>query len=132
MPSNFWEEQRMGSDVANFHEKMMEEMHLPEWVKEIGCPFCHKQLPLRSVRNIQICFNARNFGEIAVEVHCDFCNKMDTVYFRTTVRKVSDFVDYLTGYLQVSEHPVVEKEMYDQKYNCIIDEMLNRRANQCP
>ena len=128
MYSNFWEEQKMGTDVTNFHEKLAGEMNLPEWIKNIRCPFCNKNLPLRSIRNIQLCLNTRNFGEIAVQVICDACNKMDTVYYRTNVRNISGFVDYLTGYYQVGISPTLEKEMYNQKYNCVVEEMIKQKG----
>lgn len=118
----------MSSDIVSFHEKMMGEMHLPGFIKKIKCPFCHKDLPLRSIRNIQLCLNTRNFGEIAVQVICDSCNKMDTVYFRTKVRCIEDFATYyLNGYFQPEEQPILEKEMYDQKYNCVVDEMITQK-----
>jgi len=118
----------MSSDVINFHEKLAGEMNLPEWIKNIRCPFCNKNLPLRSIRNIQLCLNARNFGEIAVQVICDACNKMDTVYYRTNIRNMSGFVDYLTGHFQVGINPTLEKEMYNQKYNCVVEEMIKQKG----
>jgi len=126
MPSNFWEEQRMSTDIIAVHEKLMEEMNLPQWIKDSKCPYCNKNLPLRSIRNIQLCLNTRNFGEIAVELICDSCNKMDTVYYRTGIRKISQFFDYLSGQVQVGENPLVEKDMYDAKYNCVVEEIIKR------
>ncbi len=82
MQNNYWEEQNMPNDVSDFHKILMAEMNLPKWIKKIKCPFCNKELSLISIRNIQLCLNTRNFGDIAVEVLCNDCSKMDTLYFR--------------------------------------------------
>lgn len=128
MPTNFWEEQNMSKDIVDFHEELMSQMALPEWMKSIYCPFCKKVLPLRSIRSVRLCFNTRNFGEVAVEILCSDCNKMDTVYYRTEIRRMSHFIDYLNNYYQLDETPLVEKDMYNEKYNCTVEEMIKRQG----
>ena len=116
------------SDIVLFQEKLMQEMNLPEWIKKIQCPFCHKDLSLRSIRNIQLCLNARNFGEIAIEVMCNVCDRLETIYFRTKIRNMDRFVEYLNGHCSFEGKSFLERDMYDEKYNCVVEEMLKQRG----
>jgi len=115
-------------EIVLFQEKLMKEMKLPDWIKRIKCPFCNKDLPLRSIRNIQLCLNARNFGEIAIEVMCDVCDKLDTIYFRTKIKDMNHFADYLNGHYQFGGKSFIERDMYNEKYNCVVEEMLKQRG----
>jgi len=125
MESNFWEEQRMQDPLLKSHTDKAEKMQLPEWIREIECPFCNEQVSLRAIRNIQLCLNTRNFGEIAIQVFCDDCKKMDTLYFRTKIDHVNDFVGYLKGQSEMSSDSVLEEDMYRMNYNNVLEGMVN-------
>ena len=131
MINSFWEEQNMNQDIYLFHEKQMEKMDLPQWIKDIKCPFCDKELHLRCIRNIQLCLNTRNFGEIAIEVLCDRCSKMDTLYFRENCENLKDFCNYLVR-LEINSpiktpknNPVIEEDMYKMQYNNLMNKMMD-------
>jgi len=124
MLNNFWEEQNMNSDVYTVHEKESQNMNLPEWMRKVKCPFCHEELFTRSIRSVRLCLNARNFGDIALEVFCDKCSKMDSLYFRTDLKNISGFIDYLNGNLNPTVEPLLEEDMYKKQYNNIIERML--------
>jgi hypothetical protein len=128
MINNYWEEQSMENHLLSFHEKQMEKMNLPDWIKEIHCPFCHKELILRSIRNVQLCLNTRNFGEVAIEVFCDDCKKMDTVYFRTKMDSIADFADSLQGSYSMPSNYVLEEKMYKMNYNNILEQMVKNKG----
>jgi len=141
MKSNFWEEQTMDSGISDFHEKLMDKMQLPYWIEDIKCPFCDKELPLRSIRNVQLCLNTRNFGDIAIEVLCDECSKMDTLYFREGCEHISDFTQKLACFepgrvsdglepREAKSKPVLEKEMYDMKYNNVMEKMATEQTEE--
>ena len=129
MLNSFWEEQDMKSSIGDFHEEQMEKLGLPNWIKDIKCPFCKKELPLRSVRNVQFCFNTRNFGEVAVEILCDACSKMDTVYFRVKLTNINDFISMLDDTCAPTEDPIIEEDMYKLQYNNIMDKMFSEKRN---
>jgi len=137
MKNNVWEEQRMLTDVSEFHEKIMSDMDLPKWIKDIKCPFCGKDIPLRSIRNIQLCLNTRNFGDIAIEVLCDDCSKMDTLYFREKCKHISDFVNVLLSYddgkrenISPKSAPILEEEMYKIQYNNVMEKMIKEQTEE--
>ena len=125
MISNYWEEQKIDKAITEFHESQVKQMNLPEWIRNIKCPFCNKEMPLRSIRNISLCLNARNFGEIAIEVLCDECVKMDTIYFRTEIKTMPEFVSFLESDIIKSDvNSLLEEEMYKANYNNIIAKMI--------
>lgn len=130
--NNYWEEQNMPNDVSDFHKILMAEMNLPKWIKKIKCPFCNKELSLISIRNIQLCLNTRNFGDIAVEVLCNDCSKMDTLYFRKGAENISDFINHLMFWDKDDNNPkpdpIIEEEMYKMQYNNVVEKMVNRQT----
>ena len=132
MLNDYWEEQNMDKKIALFHEDKMEEMELPEWILNIQCPFCAKPIPKRSVRNIQLCLNTRNFGEVAVEILCDECRKMDTLYFRTNgaVKNLSHFISYINGTCNLLANPILEEEMFKMNYNNVVELMLTQNKEE--
>lgn len=127
MLNSYWEEQDMADPLIKFHEKQIEKMGLPKWINEIECPFCNERISSRTVYNIQLCLNTRNFGEIAIEVFCDDCKKMDTLYFRTKIKNIADFIECLGGQGDVPEESVIEEEMRKQNYNNILEEMYKTK-----
>ncbi|TRZ82905.1 hypothetical protein D4R86_01130 [bacterium] len=129
MRNNFWEEQMMTSNISDFHEVVMSEMEIPEWMN-INCPFCDKELPLRSIRSVSIKFNTRNLGDIAVEVLCDECGQMDNVYFRKEIEKLPDFIAFIKGEQKPKSLPILEKEMYTMQYNNVMEKMVERQRQR--
>ena len=127
MRNNYWEEQHMSINILDFHESLMSKMGLSKWIKDIKCPFCEKEIPLRSIRNIQFCFNTRNFGEIAIEVLCEDCAQMDTLYFRMNCKNINDFIEKLSPKEELDIlkiDPILEKNMYEMQYNNVAEEMF--------
>jgi len=120
----------MSDPLLSFHEKQMEKMSLPKWIKDIKCPFCNQKGPLRTVRKIQLCLNTRNFGEVAIEVFCDDCKKMDTLYFRTKMDNVADFASSLMGSVEMPPESVVEEKMYKMNYNNILEKMMTSKSEE--
>ena len=127
MLNNYWEEQGMNNEVNFFHEEELKKVNLPEWIKKIKCPFCSKELPLRSFRSIQLCLNTRNFGEIAIEVLCDECSKMDTLYFRDKDINIYSFCSYLKGDSSPETNPIIEEDMYKLSYNNIMEKLVSNK-----
>jgi len=127
MENSYWEEQDMGKSISLYHEAKMADMKLPTWILNIRCPFCKKPIPKRSIRNIQLCLNTRNFGEIAVEIICDECKKMDTVYLRTKISGLSQFIDCLSQNESPSEQLVLEEEMIKLNYNNLLEKMYQEK-----
>ena len=129
MRNNFWEEQTMMPSVSDFHEEVMSEMEIPKWMN-VNCPFCNKELPLRSIRSVSIKFNTRNLGDIAVEVLCDECGQMDNVYFRGEIEKLTDFISFIKGERKPKSQPILEKEMYTMQYNNVVEKMVQRQTEK--
>lgn len=127
MRNNYWEELDMNTEILDFHEEALGEVGVPEWMSEINCPFCKKDLPLRSIYGIGIKLNTRNMGDLTVEILCDECRQMDTLYFRKEISKLVDILPLLSGDKQPSSEPVLEEDMYKMKYNNVVEKLVETR-----
>jgi hypothetical protein len=123
MKNSFWEEQLMSDDIKKFHNEVNSEIGIPDWA-QIDCPFCKEKIKYSGIRNIGLCLNARNVGDISVEFHCDDCMIMDTVYFRRVAEGVREFALMMDGGFEPEVEPVVEEEMYQLKYHNLIEKMI--------
>jgi len=123
MLNSFCEEQRMADKILQFHEKTLETFEIPKWMN-VKCPFCHKDLPLRSIRAVSMRFNTRNLGDIALEVFCVHCSRMDTLYFKSEVNNISDFINILRGNKEPQTEPFIEEDMYKKGYNNVMEKMV--------
>jgi hypothetical protein len=125
MKHNVWDEQEMSDPVHKFHEEQVAEMKLPKWLSDLSCPFCNEELPLRSIRRVSICLNARNFGDLAVEFSCDNCATMDTIYYREDMGSVIVFANMLRGdFGPLDTSPNVEEKMFKLQYNNLLERMV--------
>ena len=123
MLSNFCEEQHMSDKISQFHEETLKSFNMPKWMK-VKCPFCHKDLPLRSIRSVAMRFNTRNLGDITLEVFCVHCSKMDTLYFKSEVSNILDFIEVLHGNQELKSQPILEEDMYKKGYNNVMEKMI--------
>ena len=73
MRNNFCEESNFHQTVLSYHDEVLSKMEIPSWMN-LKCPFCHKEQPLRSIRAVTWKLNARNCGDIAVEIFCHECS----------------------------------------------------------
>ena len=121
MISNVWEGQLNSDKLKAFHDSKIEEVSLPKWMK-IDCPICKKKMPPRAIRSFSLKFNSRNFGDIAIEVACPECNRMETIYFRNAFTSIKEAITYLTVKAPSSK-PITEEEMYKLHYNNLMEEM---------
>ena len=128
MISNFWEELNL-KDISKGHEKIMEEMEIPQWMK-LDCPFCGKKLPLNSIREFGVKLNARNIGDLYVQVCCVDCRKMDTLYFRSEIDKVTDFIKFLDGSKAPINLPILEEDMYKMQYSNLVDKVFAKKEGK--
>jgi len=126
MITNYWEELDMPNEILEFHEKSLEEFHIPKWAM-INCPYCGKPLQKRAIREIGMKFNSRNMGDIFLEFCCDSCYKMNVLYYRKEVKNTEDFLPFLTGEKSPISMPELEEDMYKLKYNNLIDLMYSKK-----
>ena len=115
MLNTFCEEQTMQDKILEYHEGKLATKNIPKWMN-INCPFCGKEQPLRSIRNVSLRFNTRNMGDVTVEIFCVHCNKMDTLYFREDV-DIDGFISLLKNETQPKTKPIIEEEMFKLGYN---------------
>lgn len=125
MKNVFYEEKEMKKEVLSVHQRTVERFGLPDWAKEIDCPHCSARIASGGIRNISLCLNARNIGDICVEYHCNDCGIMDSVYYRKAVKScITEFSNYINGEKTPETDPVVELEMYKLGYNNLIEGFL--------
>jgi len=124
MKNNHWEEKKMDNSINAQHEASLEKMDIPEWMN-IDCPYCSEKLPLRSIRSFGLKFHTRNKGDLFLEVLCEKCGIMNTVYFRNQIDKVTDLIDFTTGARSPDCKPVLEEDMYKLQYNNVLEEVLS-------
>ena len=113
----------MAMDILNFHETELSKIGIPKWAN-VKCPFCNGELPLRSIRSITLKFNVRNMGDLAVEVFCEKCSLMDTVYFRKEFESIKDVIPLLMGNEEPINKPIIEENMYKLQYNNVLEKMI--------
>jgi len=131
MLNTFWEELRMDEHLLRFHEEELGKWDLPKWMN-VKCPFCGKDQPLRSIRSFTVKFNTRNMGDLAIEICCIDCRKLDTIYFQQEIDKLSDVIPLLTGEKEPKSKPVLEEKMYKLQYNNVVEKMINSpRRSSC-
>lgn len=119
----------MPLDVKEFHEKELDKFSLPDFVKDLDCPYCKEKLTKSSIREIGMSFNTRNLGDIFVQFCCDKCSQMNTLYYRQQAESIHDFKKILDGTTTPSVNPVIEEEMFQLKYNNLTEKMLAKIQN---
>jgi|SaaInlV_165m_DNA_1040744.scaffolds.fasta_scaffold17943_3 hypothetical protein len=125
MKNSFYEEKDMKKALVSLHNNSVNKLNIPEWARNIKCPHCSEKVEASGLRQITFCLNARNIGDICVEMHCVLCGIMDTVYFRSEVENsILEFCDLLNGEKNPSSEPILEEEMYKLGYNNLIERFL--------
>jgi hypothetical protein len=123
MKNNFCEEQTFEERVNKYHSKEVDSYSVPDWA-HVDCPHCENtNLPASSIRNITCRLNARNIGDISVEIYCNKCEIMDSVYFRSQFTNMKEFSEFLDGTRSPDCEPVVEEKMYRTQYNNLVEKM---------
>lgn len=123
MTNSVWEEQDFNENLKNYHSKCVEDFGLPEWTY-VCCPYCHKKLPSRGIRGIEVKFNTRNHGDVAIEIQCDDCAVTDVVYFRKAVDNMDEFIEMLKGRKEPETAPLLEEDMYNSRYNNVLEKLI--------
>jgi hypothetical protein len=127
MISNTWEELSTNNfkHIGRFHERFLEEMGIPKWMN-LNCPYCNAKLGLNSIREFGLKLNPRNMGDIFVQICCDKCEKMDTLYFKSEVNKLSDFAVFICDGQSPKNEPMLEDKMYKENYNNLLEKTYSR------
>lgn len=123
MITNFWEEKFMNEQILKYHEQELLKMNMPDWMRNIKCPFCGEIIGVRGIRNIRLCLNTRNLGDLSIEILCEKCMKMDSVYYREHLSNLAEFMKLLID-SKPKNDPIVEEEMYKMQYNNAVEGML--------
>lgn len=129
MINNYWEEKNLSKNITEFQEKELQRMNIPKWMN-VKCPYCHQDLPLRSIRSVSLKFNTRNMGDVVVEVLCEDCCKMDSVYFRQEANNIPEFISLLNNNKIPVSNPVLEEVMYKLQYNNVIEKMIKSNGDK--
>jgi hypothetical protein len=129
MKNSECEDQSFSQRVLSFHKKEMGEFEVPKWAN-VACPHCgYDKLDMSSIRNIGSRFNARNIGDVSVEIYCNECGVMDSVYFRKQFTDIKGYIELLDGTREPDCEPVVEQKMYKQQYNNLVERMSQEEVD---
>ena len=121
MKNNVYDEKDMSRALKETHEKTIEKIGLPDWMKDLSCPYCQKKLNLSGIREVSLCFNARNFGDISMEFHCENCGVLDTLYFYKATENLEDFFDLMKNNKKPNSIPILKEKMYKLGYNNLLE-----------
>jgi hypothetical protein len=107
---------------------LTKDLGIPTWLKELTCPYCKETLAATAIRSIGIKLNPRNVGDLFVEFLCMKCKMGNILYFKKEIRCMLDMCDLLIDkYPPQEKNPIIEEEMYKQKYhNTIESDMFSR------
>lgn len=78
--------------------KIIESFQVPKWVLNNNtrkCPECGALLLSTSVREVGLCLNAQNIGDIQVEILCKECFSGFYLFFRNACKDFKDFSQFL-------------------------------------
>lgn len=120
---SWWEDLNMEKDLKQIHQDVVEEMNIPEWMS-LKCFHCGDKLPQRCIRSISAFFNSRNIFDVGVQVCCENCGIMETLYFRNAIKSMKEFSDVILGKCSdefKSIVPIREEEMYKIQYNNLLE-----------
>ena len=124
--------------------KMVSTFGMPEWILDGGqrkCLECGKTLGVTSVREVGLCLNAQNIGDVQVEILCRECWSGYYLYFR---KACGDFEEF--GQMMAPSHPhfrpvgpVVPGKQLKAQDNNLTDVMVEEqgackdaKGEQCP
>lgn len=124
MPSNYCEEKDINKMIRSFQEENISNMGLSDSILDIKCPYCGDKIEKGSIRNVGLCLNTRNLGDISVQIFCFKCSLMETLYFKEEVKNVKEFFDYISGAEVLKSKPLTEGNMYSSGNNNTVDNML--------
>lgn len=102
--------------------QMMAKFDLPKWILGDGreCQECGEPLSLASVREMGLCFNAQNIGDIQVEIMCEHCMTAYYLFFRKACSDLHALVRLIEpGCLRPDSlgEPVRHSELMPQENN---------------
>lgn len=122
--SNSWEEIKASGfkNIAPNHESVLNTMEIPKWMN-VNCPYCNVKLDLRSIREFGLKLNTRNIGDIFVQVCCEECGKMDTLYFKSEANTITEFINIINGNNSPKSVPMLEDNMYKENYNNLLEKI---------
>jgi len=112
--------------IKDYHMSKVNSFELPLWMRDICCPFCENRLTSNAFRQISVCLNTRNFGDLCVQFACDDCARMDTLYFNMDIENVNGLHEALSNdELSEEKVPLTEDNMYKAQYNNIVHKMCS-------
>jgi len=108
-------------EIKNLHKEKLDKFCLPSWLPKF-CPLCKEELPTTGIRQIGLKLNSKNIGDICVEFYCDICKQMDTLYYKRECDSIYSFTSIISDLAKITNNkPLLEDEMYEQKYNNLLD-----------
>jgi hypothetical protein len=114
-------------DINTAHSDILNKMSLPRWTI-LKCPYCKEDMPETAIRSITLKLNPRNIGDICVEFLCNKCSVGNTLYFVKAAKSITDFIDLLQDSKKPTSEPIIEEEMYKQKYHNTLEAMIRKET----
>lgn len=127
MKNPVFDEKFLPNEILKNHEEAVESYGIPSW-SIVNCPVCEKPVGHRGVRNIGICLNSRNIGDICVNFHCTPCSISSTLYFKENIRNIKDFCSKIMGEELSGGPPINEDDMYRSNTNNLVDNFLSKKG----
>jgi hypothetical protein len=115
--------------------QMIAEFQLPKWILGDGrkCQECGKDLSTASVREIGLCLNAQNIGDIQVEIMCEHCMSAYYLFFRKVCENLHRFAILMEpSWLRPESigEPVRHSELTPQENNLTDAIMADHKAGK--
>lgn len=128
MKFNLCEDMNISDIVKKSHCNIIGEMKLPEWTKNISCPFCKNPLLDTDLRSICFKLNPSNVGDLCIEFLCSNCQCGDYLYMHSQFKSAKEAVEIITEEKKIDVSKfVVEEEMRKHFKNNSLD-VLNAKT----
>lgn len=114
--------------LRQIHNDLNGEMGLPPWITDQKCANCHHAIEPSAIRGVSLCTNARNLGNISVEICCTKCSAGYEMHFRVNCLSLEEFIEHLKiPTISVTPVPDFKIEKWD---NNLIRHILQTRNEE--
>jgi len=83
-------------ELRPVHQDMLRGMKIQDWFYGFNCEKCKKPLDIDALRAITLKLNAKDIGNLSIEIHCRECNANYELHAPEACDSVAKFAHFVT------------------------------------